>query len=293
VSILLTERTISPDSPAHCAVFSVTSLVPQFPAPADIPATGVRWVLVADQGVAIHDGENPQVYAPACPPKPGLVEYLGQIGTAPCYAAEQTKDTPLPEGWVVAGVRDLYGRIPDEDVAVASFAVRIIGAAKTSRFCGRCGHETVPVLAERAKRCPVCGLVTYPRISPAIIVLIARGEEILLARSSRFPAGMHSLIAGFVDPGETLEHAVRREVGEEVGITVKNVRYFASEPWPFPDSLMIAFVADYATGEIAIDNNEIVAAGWFGRDNLPELPKKLSISRALIDRWVEHKIPLG
>ena len=104
---------------------------------------------------------------------------------------------------------------------------------------------------------------------------------------------MHSLIAGFVEPGETLEHAVRREVGEEVGITVKNIRYFASEPWPFPDSLMIAFVADYATGEIAIDNNEIVAAGWFGQDNIPELPKKLSISRALIDQWVEHKIPLA
>ena len=102
---------------------------------------------------------------------------------------------------------------------------------------------------------------------------------------------MHSVIAGFVEPGETLEHAVRREVGEEVGITVKNIRYFASEPWPFPDSLMIAFVADYANGEIAIDNNEIVAAGWFDRDNLPELPKKLSISRALIDRWVEHKTP--
>ena len=293
VSILLTKRTVSPDSPAHRAVFAVTSLVPQFPAPADIPATGVRWVLVADQGVAIHDGENPQVYTQACPPQPGLVEYLGQIGTAPCYAAEQTKDIPLPEGWVVAGVRELYGRIPDEDVAVASFAVRMIGAAKTSRFCGRCGHETVPVLAERAKQCPSCGLVTYPRISPAIIVLIARGEEILLARSPRLPAGMHSLIAGFVEPGETLEHAVRREVGEEVGITVKNIRYFASEPWPFPDSLMIAFVADYATGEIAIDNNEIVAAGWFRQDDLPELPKKLSISRALIDQWVEHKIPLA
>ena len=104
---------------------------------------------------------------------------------------------------------------------------------------------------------------------------------------------MHSVIAGFVEPGETLEHAVSREVLEEVGIAVKNIRYFASEPWPFPDSLMIAFVADYPGGEISIDNNEIVFAGWFGRDNLPGLPAKMSISRALIDSWVERKIPLS
>jgi NAD+ diphosphatase len=286
-------RPVPAGSLPHCAVFSVTTLTPQFPQPAIVPATGVLWVLVSDQSIAISDGEKTQIYAPVCPSQAGPVEYLGHFGSTPCYAAGLQADAPLPEGWAGVGVRELYGRIPDEDIAVASFAVRIIGSAKMSRFCGRCGHETVPVLTERAKRCPACGLVTHPRISPAIIVLITRGDEILLARSPRFPVGMHSVIAGFVEPGETLEHAVHREVQEEVGITIKNLRYFASEPWPFPDSLMIAFVADYAAGEIAIDNNEIVGAGWFGRDNLPQLPKKLSISRALIDRWVERKGPFS
>jgi len=198
-------------------------------------------------------------------------------------------DTPLPEGRVLFCIKDLYGRIPDADLAVASLAGRMIRFARTHRFCGRCGHETEPALLERAKKCPACGQVFYPRISPAILVLIARGKEILLARSPRFPAGMYSIIAGFVEPGETVEQAVRREVQEEVGITIKNIRYVASEPWPFPDSLMLGFVADYGDGEITIDGTEIVAAGWFCRDCLPELPKRMSLSRALIDRWAEGK----
>jgi NAD+ diphosphatase len=277
----------------HCAVFSVTALTQQFPEPATIPATGVLFVLVSGPGVAISEGNNPQIYVQA-----GLtpairaactVEYLGHRGAVPCYAAGLADASLLPEGMVVSGVRDLHGRIPDEDLAIAAYAVRLIASATANRICGRCGTKTVPVLTERAKKCPSCGLVIYPRISPAIIVLITRGDEVLLARSPRFPAGMHSVIAGFVEPGETLEHAVHREIQEEVGITVKNIRYFASEPWPFPDSLMIAFEAEYAAGEITIDNNEIVSAGWFGRDNLPLLPSPMSISRALIDRWAGRR----
>jgi NAD+ diphosphatase len=279
------------DPGSHRAIFSVSTLTQQFPEPATVPA-GALFVLVSDRGVAIRDGDIPQIYAETGPSPAirvtGPVEYLGHRGAVPCYAAELPDEAPLPEGRVISGVRELYGRIPDEDVAVAAFAVRMIASSKASRFCGRCGTATVPVLSERAKKCPACGLVIYPRVSPAIIVLITRGEEILLARSPRFPAGMHSVIAGFVESGETLEHAVHREVREEVGIVVKNLRYFASEPWPFPDSLMIAFVADYAAGEITIDNNEIVSAGWFGRDCLPPLPAPMSISRALIDRWMER-----
>jgi NAD+ diphosphatase len=116
-----------------------------------------------------------------------------------------------------------------------------------------------------------------------------RGEEILLARSPRFPPERYSVIAGFAEPGETLEHAVCREVQEEVGISVKNIRYFASEPWPFPDSLMIGFTAEYDAGEVTIDNNEIVSAGWYRRENLPDLPAPMSISRALIDGWIQRK----
>ena len=279
----------------HCAVFSVTTLTQQFPEPADIPTTGVLFVLVSGPGVAIREGDKPQIYVQAgLTPEiraANTIEYLGHRGSVPCYAAELPEGSLLPCGMVVSGVRDLHGRIPDEDLAIAAYAVRLITSATANRICGRCGTKTEPVLTERAKKCPSCGLVIYPRISPAIIVLITRGDEVLLARSPRFPAGMHSVIAGFVEPGETLEHAVHREILEEVGITVKNLRYFASEPWPFPDSLVIAFEAEYAAGEITIDNNEIVSAGWFGRDNLPPLPTPMSISRALIDRWAKRRGP--
>jgi len=277
----------------HRAVFSITTLSQQFPEPADIPSTGALFVLVSNAGVAIREGEKPEIYLqdgqiPAIRTA-DTIEYLGHRGSVPCYAAELPDVSLLPEGMAISGVRDLHGRIPDEDLAIAAYAVRLITSAMANRMCGRCGTKTVPVLTERAKKCPSCGLVIYPRISPAIIVLITRGDEVLLARSPRFPAGMHSVIAGFVEPGETLEHAVHREIKEEVGITVKNLRYFASEPWPFPDSLMIAFEAEYAAGEITIDNNEIVSAGWFSRDNLPQLPSPMSISRALIDRWAGRR----
>lgn len=219
---------------------------------------------------------------------PGGHVYLGLRGSVPCYAALADKQTAIPEEWQFVRVRDLYTRIPDEELAIAAYAVRMIAYDRNTRFCGRCGTGTLPLPAERAKHCPACGLVTYPRLSPAIIVLIRRGDRILLARSSRFPAGLFGLIAGFVEPGENLEHALRREVLEETGITIENIRYFGSEPWPFPDSLMIGFIADYAGGELAVDPREIESASWFDKKHLPRIPEKLSISRALIDWWLEE-----
>ncbi len=136
---------------------------------------------------------------------------------------------------------------------------------------------------ERAKECPQCGLLAFPRLSPAVIVLVQRQGELLLARPYHFTPGMYSVIAGFVEPGETLEEAVVREVREEVGIAIKDIRYFRSQPWPFPHSLMIGFTATYAGGEISLDDTEIEDAGWFRPDNLPTLPGKISIARTLID----------
>jgi NAD+ diphosphatase len=135
-------------------------------------------------------------------------------------------------------------------------------------------------------QCPSCGLLTYPRISPAVMVLIRRGDELLLARSPHFRSGMYSALAGFVEAGETVEHAAVREVREEVGVEIANLRYFQSQPWPFPDSLMLAFFADYAGGEITPDPSEIEAAGWFAIDELPTLPDPVSIARRLIDAAV-------
>jgi NAD+ diphosphatase len=174
--------------------------------------------------------------------------------------------------------------LDDAHFALAGRALQLLEWDRTHQFCGRCGTATVPKTAERSRECPACGLAAYPRVAPAIMALVRRGaEEVLLARSPRFPPGMYSALAGFVEPGETLEQCLEREVEEEVGIRVANVRYFASQPWPFPHSLMIAFVADWKSGEIRPDPLEIEAAEWFSVRALPQLPNPISISRRLID----------
>ena len=274
----------------HKGTFSADTLTALFPEPETVPPDA-WWVLVKDTGVYITAGPAPTILvsgppeAHACQ-KPSI-QYLGHRGDIPCYAAGITEPARAPEGMEYTGVRELFGKIPDEELAIASFAVRMILFDRNTRFCSRCGAPTRQLRTERAKSCSTCNLVIYPRISPAIIVLVRNGDRILLARSPRFPPGQYSIIAGFVESGENIEHAVRREVREETGIEITNIRYYGSEPWPFPDSLMIGFTADYCSGEIRIDNNEIVAADWFDRDHLPRrLPSNLSISRALIDQWI-------
>jgi NAD+ diphosphatase len=142
---------------------------------------------------------------------------------------------------------------------------------------------------ERAKVCTACGWVVFPRMSPAVIVAVTRGERILLARSPRFPEKFYSVLAGFVEPGESLEECVQREVKEEVGLELKHIRYVGSQPWPFPNSLMIGFTADYAGGEMTIDGLEIVEADWFRADDLPRIPPRPTIARQLIDGFVETR----
>ena len=279
----------------HKAKFSTDSLVFKFPVPDAIPVSGALFVIVSKNNVAITNSDKPTIFSEANPADflcPVLsVQYLGHLNATTCYAVEVASGTAPPAGWQYSGVRELFGRIPEDELAIAALAVQIIDFDRTTQFCGRCGAGTRQLRTERAKFCSDCNLITYPRLSPAIIVLILKDDQILLASSPRFPPGLHSVIAGFVEPGEMLEHAVHREVKEEVGIVVKNIRYFGSEPWPFPHSLMIGFVADYAGGEIAIDSNEILSAGWFSRDNLPPIPSPMSISRALIDWWVERHNP--
>jgi NAD+ diphosphatase len=210
--------------------------------------------------------------------------YLGRLGAEHCFACAVGASVPAAAGWTWRGLRWLFGRLPEDQFALAGRALQLVDWDRTSLYCGRCGATTVLRDAERARECPACGLVAYPRLAPAVMALVKRAPgEILLARSPRFPPGMYSALAGFVEPGETLEQCLEREVLEEVGVRVANVRYFASQPWPFPHSLMIAFVADWAGGEIAIDGVEIEAAGWFAPDRLPPLPQPISIARRLID----------
>jgi len=189
------------------------------------------------------------------------------------------------------GLRALYGRIPDELYGVAGRAVQILLWDKTHRFCGRCGQPTVNAPGERAKLCPQCGLLSFPRLSPAVIMLVQRGEdELLLARNRAFADGFFSVLAGFVEPGETLEEAVAREVREEVSLELRDIRYFGSQPWPFPHNLMIGFTAHYAGGEIRLQADEIAEAAWYSRSSeLPRLPGKLSIARHLIDWFLDQQ----
>ena len=273
----------------HTARFEVHSVQKQYPEPDGIPNDAVL-VLVRDGKLCIRKGSTPAIPETQSLDLPAELgrnaQYLGHRGPVPWYAIEVPDDQPVPEGRAYSGVRELVGLIPDEDLAIAGLALGIIDYDRNTRFCGRCGTATAPAGTERAKVCPSCHRVIYPRLSPAVIVLVRNNNSALMIRGKGAVPGRYSLIAGFVEPGETIEHAVHREVHEEAGITIKNIQYRASEPWPFPDSLMLGFVADYDGGEIAPDGIEIESAAWFDRDHLPDLPPKLSITRALIDDWV-------
>ena len=213
-------------------------------------------------------------------------QYLGALDGRDCYSAEAGEESTTPAGMEFHGLRQLFGRLEEGLYRVAFRAAQIVDWDRNHQFCGRCGSPTRDRGDIRAKECSGCGFVMFPRISPAIIVLVERGEKVLLARANRFPDKFYSVLAGFVEPGETLEEAVAREIKEEVGIEVKDIRYFGSQPWPFPDSLMIAFTATYAGGEIKIDEEEIVDAGWFEPESFPNIPGKISISRQLIDWYM-------
>ena len=213
--------------------------------------------------------------------------YLGRLDDLDCYTVELEPEVEPPAEAAFEGLRALYGRLPDALYSIAGRAVQILLWDQTHRFCGRCGQPTVNAPGERAKLCPQCGLLNFPRLSPAVIMLVRRGDEFLLARNRAFAERFFSVLAGFVEPGESLEEAVAREVREEVDLQVGDIRYFGSQPWPFPHSLMIGFTARYVSGEIHPQADEIVEAAWFNRHGeLPRLPGKLSIARRLIDAFL-------
>jgi NAD+ diphosphatase len=216
----------------------------------------------------------------------GATHYLGRLDDTDCIAIRVARDVPLPEGWEWRGLRTLFLQLPDAWLALAGRAFQIVEWDRSHQFCGRCGTATRDKARERAKECPACGYVVYPRVSPAMMVLVTRGRELLLARANRFPQAMYSALAGFVEPGESIEDCVHREVREEVGIEVDGLRYVASQSWPFPHSLMIAYTAKYAGGDLRLCEEEIVDARWFSIDALPQLPSPVSISRVLIDTTV-------
>ena len=217
---------------------------------------------------------------------PASRHFLGLLDGAPCFAAALPPGISMPEGLQFLGLRHLFGAVEEAVFWVAARAVQIVAWDQNHRFCGCCGAPTNTLPSERAKECKPCGLLFYPRISPAVIICVERGEEVLLARAHRLPPGVFSVIAGFVEAGETLEQAAAREIKEEVGIEVRNLRYFCSQPWPFPNSLMVAFTAEYAGGDLRIDPDEIAEAGWFRAEAMPQIPGPMSVSRRLLDAFL-------
>jgi NAD+ diphosphatase len=258
--------------------------------PSAAAATGFWFVIRAGELLVGADPGALRIPVAAAAPELGLPvgrpSFIGSAAEAPCWAVAADPQAAAPAGWTFAAVRSLFGLIPDALFGAIARALETVEWERTHRFCGACGAPTRPKDDERSMQCAACGRTAFPRISPAAIVAVTRGPEILLARSTRFQSNMRSVLAGFVEQGETLEQCVRREVREEVGVEVRDVRYVGSQPWPFPDSLMVGFTAEWASGEIHPDPSEIADAAWYSVDALPELPLPISIARRLIDAHV-------
>lgn len=214
---------------------------------------------------------------------------VGMIGKDAVHVVILRRGTPIL--YEKANLRNLLSVSQNEQEYVTlSRAAQLIIWHNEHRFCGRCGHEMMHHSVDLAKHCEQCSLVQYPRISPCIIVLVVDGDRCVLARSPRFPPGRFSTLAGFIEAGESAEAAVHREIREEVGIEVENVRYFKSQSWPFPHSLMLGFFADYAGGELQADGVEIEEANWYHRDAMPDLPPSFAISSALIQQFLNGDV---
>ncbi|PCI26788.1 MAG: NAD(+) diphosphatase [SAR324 cluster bacterium] len=215
-------------------------------------------------------------------------QYLGTLDGQHCYSVEVDEQMMPPKTMEFRGLRGLFESLDKDLWSIAGQAVQIVAWDQTHQFCGSCGQATESMEKERAKVCQPCNLTNYPRLSPAIIVAVLKDNKLLLGAPTRYEGEIYSVLAGFVEPGESLETCVAREVEEEVGIQVKNIQYFGSQPWPFPNSLMIGFTAEYAGGEINVDPTEILHADWYTVDKLPNFPGNASIARRLIDWFIEQ-----
>lgn len=240
-----------------------------------------------DGRLAVPLGEE----APVCLAPEQTVQPLPDLGGVPCRAVGL--DAPVvAEGCVMLGLRASFDVLELPIYRMAGKARELLYWDASTRFCGVCG---APLRRSSAisKRCPACGREVWPPLATAIIVLVRRGDEVLLVQSNKFRGDYFGLVAGFVETGETLEECVAREVREETQIDVAGIRYFGSQPWPYPSGLMVGFYADYAGGELRLQRSELNKGGWFRRDALPAIPGKLSMARMLLDAWLEDRLELG
>lgn len=214
-------------------------------------------------------------------------QFIGHWQNQPCFALEiEDLQEVDPMRHQVGTLYELLGRVDDALFALAGRALQLLEWERDHQFCGRCGNPTETLPAERAMRCQPCNMSVYPRISPCIIVLVTRGEYVLLARHTRYRRPMYSTLAGFIEAGESAEQCLRREVREEVGIDVDDIRYFDSQSWPFPSQLMLGYFADYRSGDIRCDPREIADADWYHYSDLPPVPPETSIAGQLIRHHV-------
>lgn len=214
--------------------------------------------------------------------------HIIELEDSDIYCAELNEEVELPSIVKSVSFKKALGVIRHDWYGIATKAYTILRWDKLHQYCGNCGERTSHRAGTVERVCTACGHLFYPRISPSIIVLIQKDNQILMARSPHFPPGVFGLIAGFVEAGESIEEAVHREVKEETNITIKNLRYFGSQPWPFPDSLMVGFFADYESGDLIIDQDEIEEGGWYTKDNLPGRPSvSVSIGSRMINHWLD------
>ena len=265
----------------------VSERVPFTPGITSTATSGRLYVIT---GQSLYVTYAPDTGTPTVPlgPMPTGALYLGELAGAPCFGHLLGEGDAPPDGADPIALRQLFGALPDDDFAVAGRALGLTAWDRDHRHCGRCGAATQRSSTERVRICSRCGHGAYPRLSPAIIALVERDGRALLARNARFSLPFFSTLAGFVEVGETLEAAVAREIHEEAGIAIADIRYFGSQPWPFTGSLMIGFTARWARGDIVADPSEIADADWFAPDELPRIPPRLSIARELIDDFVRR-----
>ena len=215
-------------------------------------------------------------------------QFIGYLNDKPCFLSELTNESKLDEDLLLTPLRNLLGRIPDSLFTICSRSLQLSEWIRNNRFCGSCGSKMNKHETERAMSCECNNLLVYPRISPCIIVLVTKGEQLLLAHNKNFPGTFYSTLAGFIEAGESAESAIHREIYEEVKVNVKNIEYFGSQSWPFPSQLMLGFHAEYLDGDITPDGEEIDLADWFHYKDLPQVPTgNISISGQLIESYIE------
>lgn len=231
-------------------------------------------------------GQDRQLPAPGALKASGMCRetlIFGSLNGVSCELHFWSSNTPVPSGLEKGDYRQLWGYWDQGQMDALCRSQQLAAWLHQHQFCGLCGHALKTSAHEPARECPSCGFKVYPKISPVCIGLVLKGEELLLARSPHFPPGMYSALAGFVEVGESAEACLRREIREEAGIEIGNIRWFGSQAWPYPHTLMMGFIADYVSGELVAQEDEIEDIGWFEKDALPQLPHPSSIAFQMID----------